>query len=87
MAREVVTAALAEKVLSGYLTGADARELAVKFLRNNAIDLYRLKVPKARAPGETPGRVGQPRWGEPSSVSRLWMANRGIGSAGTPRPT
>jgi len=56
MAREVVTAALAEKVLSGYLTAADARELAVKFLRNNAIDLYRLKVPKSRTPGTVSSR-------------------------------
>jgi predicted TIM-barrel fold metal-dependent hydrolase len=51
MAREVVAATLAEKVLSGYFTAADARELAVKFLRNNAVDLYRLKVPRAPAPG------------------------------------
>jgi predicted TIM-barrel fold metal-dependent hydrolase len=59
MAREVVTATLAEKVLSGYLTPADARELAVKFLRNNAIDLYRLKLPKASAPGKLSQPAGQ----------------------------
>lgn len=52
MAREVVTATLAEKVLGGYLTAADARELAVKFLRNNAIDLYRLKLSKADPSGK-----------------------------------
>jgi len=59
MAREVVTAALAEKVLSGYLAAADARELAVKFLRNNAIDLYRLKLPKASPPGTVSEAVGE----------------------------
>jgi uncharacterized protein len=45
MAREVVAAALAEKVLEGYLTEKDARELAVKFLRENALTLYRLRLP------------------------------------------
>jgi predicted TIM-barrel fold metal-dependent hydrolase len=50
MAREVVAAALAEKVLAGYLTLTDARELAEKFLRNNAIELYRLNVPRTAAP-------------------------------------
>jgi predicted TIM-barrel fold metal-dependent hydrolase len=51
MAREVVAAVLAEKVRSGCLTAADARELAVKFLRNNAIDLYQLRPSKTRPPG------------------------------------
>ena len=47
MAREGIAEVLAEKVLRGYLTETDARELAVKLLRNNAIDLYRLKLPKS----------------------------------------
>jgi len=47
MAREVVATVLAEKVLQGYLTEKDAGELAVKFLRDNALALYKLKLPSA----------------------------------------
>jgi predicted TIM-barrel fold metal-dependent hydrolase len=46
MAREMVAAVLAEKVLDGYLTEDDAHELARKFLRTNAIDLFKLPLRK-----------------------------------------
>ncbi|MGD9128382.1 MAG: amidohydrolase family protein, partial [Planctomycetia bacterium] len=50
MGREVVAEVLAEKVLRGYCTEAEACELAVKLLRNNAIDIYKLKLEKAPSP-------------------------------------
>lgn len=45
MARENVAQALARKVEEGTMTEADALELARKFLRENAIRLFKLKVP------------------------------------------
>jgi uncharacterized protein len=47
MARENVAAVLAEKVLSGYMTEADAIGLARRILRNNAIAIYRLPLKEA----------------------------------------
>jgi len=44
MARENVAAVLAEKVLIGYLTEPEAADLAVKFLRKNAIEIFRLPL-------------------------------------------
>ena len=44
MARENVAAVLAEKVLTGYLIEQDAADLAVKFLRQNAVYVYRLPL-------------------------------------------
>jgi uncharacterized protein len=44
MARENVAWVLAEKVLSGYMSEADAVDLAKKILRNNAIALYKLPL-------------------------------------------
>ena len=52
MAREAVAEVLAEKVLRGYLTEAEACELAVKLLRNNAIDIYQLKLPEKTTPAD-----------------------------------
>ena len=57
MAREVVARTLAQKVLGGYLTEAEACELADKVLRNNAIELYQLKLPKVGAEeGRSPAK-------------------------------
>jgi uncharacterized protein len=44
MAREDVAWVLAEKVLSGYMTEADAVKLARKILRTNAVSLYGLPL-------------------------------------------
>ena len=44
MARENVAWVLAEKVLSGYMTEADAVEYAKSILRNNAVALFRLPL-------------------------------------------
>ncbi len=44
MARENVAWVLAEKVLSGYMTEADAADVAKDILRNNAVALFRLRL-------------------------------------------
>lgn len=49
MARENVARVLTQKVTEGTMTEADALELARKFLRENAVRLYRLKLPKEDA--------------------------------------
>jgi uncharacterized protein len=44
-ARENVACVVADKVISGYMTEADAKELAEKILRKNAVAVYGLQVP------------------------------------------
>ena len=45
MARENVAVVLADKVLAGYFTEAEAIEFAKKIFRNNLIEFYRLDIP------------------------------------------
>ena len=43
MARRVVSEVLCEKIESGYLSEDEARHIAVRILRDNAIELYGLQ--------------------------------------------
>ena len=44
IARENCAMVLAEKVLSGYFTEAEAADFAERILRTNAIEVYKLKI-------------------------------------------